>query len=654
MSLKAPYLFANYYSNTGESLPEAPDYASLSNVEGIWDSTGLVSNTNNDYGQVDSSDNIGAAGWKSIAPGPTGRDMLPIQSTGETAGLSIQTINGITVVDGNGYALLRNTAGKANWNFLHYNATFANLKWTIHMLIRPGFGADPGEFWGMIGNNAASSQQKGFSCYYDDRNTKSDALVHAIGKGTAGAISTSSDNNIITPNTWQVLTLKFDGSLTAANRFKALINGVAASLTVTSASTAVVTTPAFDLEIFASGNGVGIMTGQVSHYVIQSRIESAPIETAFINSLIEWKNALSADNNTRLHVYNTFQEDLTKYYLSTSLVQNPTDQDIILQIFADGTNHVGESTKQISMRKSTDRGLTWSAKTTVHSPVGTLFPQDMGAGYSANGRVHVITDVHDDGGSGAASPHTLVYLYSDDNGANWTTVDLTSTLPADSLVGFRCYTNIIENDGVLMFTIYKFTDEGTFTNSANYLYRSTDGGANWSVVTIRASATDYINESTIIALSLTKLIVISRNEVSNEWTLFESVDNGLNWTSKGALNFGEGMGTPGPCRLKSFVHNSVPVTVCYYPDKSNRLYKAIYAKTSDLVSNSITGWNTSTKVIIVPDFLHYGSVCHYNNDFNAIGSSAREPNPQTNTENKLITYYLPTAHEATMESALGI
>lgn len=644
-----------YYGQGGvEASPAVPDYASLSSVAAIYDSTGLVAGANNDYGQVDASGNIGAAGWKSIAPGPTGRDMLPIQSAGETAGLSIQTINGITVLDGNGYARLKNTGGSANFNFLHYNATFANLKWTIHMLVRPGFGADPGEFWGLIGNNATSPSQKGFSLHYDDRNTKSDALAHTLSKGSAGAISTSSDNGIITPNTWQVITLKFDGSLTAANRFKALVNGVAASLTVTSASTAVVTTPSFDLELFASGNGVGIMTGQMSHCVIQSTIDTSEVEAAFINDLIAWKSALSIENNTRLHVYNTFQEDLTKYYLSTTLAQNPTSQDVIVQLFVDGTSHTGDDAKQLSMRKSTDRGVTWSAKSTVYSPVGSLMVQDMGAGYSANGRLHAVVDVHTNSAGSFTSPHSLIYLYSDNDGTSWTTVDLTATLPSDSLAAFRVYTNIIENDGVLMFPMYKLTDEGDFTNSANYLYRSTDGGANWSVITIRASAAAYINESTIIALSTTKLIVISRTEASGEWTLFESLDNGLNWTNEGAWNVGENFPTAGPCRLKNFVHNGVPVTVCYYPNKNGRLYKAVYGKTSDLVTDSITGWNTTTKTIIVPDFLHYGSVCHYNNDLNAIGSSAREPNPQTDTENKLITYYLPTNHEATLESALGI
>lgn len=646
---------------TYETQPATPLYETLGDVAAIWDATGLAVNTSNTYGEVDASGNLGALGWKSIAPGPVGRDMLPVQSSGETSGLSLQTINGINVIDCNGFARLRNTSGSANFNFLHYNATFANLKWTIHMLFRPGFGADPGEFYGFIGNNGTTLTAKGASLYYDDRNTSTDGFRHSISRGvTSSAISTSVDNNIITPNTWQVLTVEFDGSIaTASERAKARINGVAVPITVTSASTAVVTTPTYDLEIFASGNGVGISTGQISHCVIQSRVESTAVRDAFINSLLPWRDALAPTNNSRLHIYNTFQEDLTRYYLTTSLSKSPTT-GAIAQIFSESNNHYADDNRRISMRKSTDNRITWGAKTTVLHPAGTLCTGDLGAGYTSNGRLHLFADVHTVSGTSFAAPHSVTYMYSDNDGTSWTTVDLTSLLPADGLAAFRMYGDVVENAGVLMFPFYKLTNEGNFTESANYLLKISVAAdpsvlGNWSVKTIRAKAATYINETSMAVVGPTNLIAIARNEVTLEWNAFDSSDNGETWTDRGAITFGEAFTAAAPVRLAQFMHNGVSITACYYPDRSaNRLLKVIYGKTSSILSNVLTGFVNSSKRIVVPDFLHYGTVLHYDNDFNAIGSYSREVTTFPAEESRLVTFFLPTDHETAMEAALGL
>lgn len=637
-----------------EALPEAPDYASLSNIEGIWDSTGLVANTTNSYGVVGATNQRLLTSWKSIAPGPTGRDF----TTAGTAGnISMTMVNGVPVIDNLGAGLLRHASGAATWNYRHYNATFANLKWTETFCLRAGFGSNPNAAYGVIGNNGGSQGAKGASFFFDDRVAvpASNRMTHQITKGTAGFISTCTTDDVATFNEWGILTLVFDGSLTAANRFKAYWNGVQVTLTVTSASTAVVTTPTYDLELFATGNGALPMNGQMSHVILQSGVASTEVRQAFEDSLIPWKNYLNRTDSTpwgdKYHIYDDLAET-GNYYLSTSLCQNPTNLDTIVMIFADGTAHTGDSTKKLSIRKSTDRGKTFATKTDVYDPLSTLQVQDMGAGYSANGRLHVIVDVHTNNAGTIDDPHSLIYLYSDDDGTSWTTVDLTSLLPSDSLATFRVYTNIIENNGVLMFPMYKQADEGVTTSSANYLFRSTDGGANWSVITIRASGGTYINEPTIIALNSTKLIVIARNEATKEYTLFESNDNGLTWSTVGDLSFGEAFGTAGPARLNKFTENGTEYVVCYYPDRQNKLLKAIYAKTSDLITSS-SDFDTATKTTLVSDHFHYGSVCHPWGDRSAIGSYANEPTTVTLTENNLTTFYVPTYHIDGVITTLG-
>lgn len=664
-----PFFTGDYswWGGTGSSLPSVPSspgYAALGNVEAIYDSTGLVSNTNNSYGQVDSSNNISTAGWKSLAPGPTGRDMLVVNVRG-TGNMCIQTVGTVPVIDCNGFANLKNTGGSANFNFLHYNATFANLKWTVHMLVRPGFGSDPAEAYGFLGNNAGSPNNKGLYIFNDDRTNVPavNRLAHGIAKGSAGLISTSADNSILTPNTWVLLTIEFDGSLAAGSRFRALVNNVAATLVVTSASTAVVTTPSFDLELFAIGNAVVPMTGQMSHCIIQSRVETTGVRDAFVATMMLWRTYLDAHQanevNDRMHIYNTFNEDGTRYYLSSYLRKNPVN-GAIMQLFSESDGHLADNARKIGFRKSTDDGLTFGAKGTAVDPASTVCTSDFCAGYDSTGRLWVPTDQHTVSGSNFGAPHYLKVMYTDNDFATaGTEVDLTSLVPSDSLSTWRCHGKVIENNGFIMFNIYKVTDEGTTTNSANYLFKIALGAnpatlGNWSVKTIRASAAAYINETDIEALSSTVLIAISRSDTTNEWNLFKSVDNGENWTDSGALTFGEALSLAGPARIAGFTHNGVACKVCYYPDRSGRLLKAIYGTVADLISNPITGWKTASKVTIVPDLLHYGGVLHKDNDFYGIGSYCREPNPQTLTESKVVLFYTPTNHEATMETALAI
>jgi hypothetical protein len=645
---------ANFFLSTSSSqipLPSsAPDYALLSNVAAIWDATGLVANSNNSYGQVTSANNIGAAGWKSIAPGPTGRDMLPINVRG-TGNLSIQMVGEVPVINSNGYASLRNTGGSANFNFLHYNATFANLKWTIHMLVRPGFGSDPGEVYGIIGNNGRTGSNKGINVTYDDRDgiSISDRLNHNISKGSAGFISTSADNDKITPNVWQVLTLEFDGALTAANRMQARINGVSVPITVTSASTAVVTTPTYDLELFANGNLVAPMSGQMSHCIIQSRVESTAVRDAFIESMLPWQAYLeenkSTSVNNRLQVYNTLADDLTKYYFTVSMDQNPTAPNTLLQLYTQGTDHLPDAAKKLCYRKSTDYGTTWSAQSDIKDPVGNLCVQSCHGMYTSTGRFSVLSN---EVTAGAVDwlPQYLQYTYSDDNGSTWNFVDLTSLWPSDGSTAIQTIGQGVVNNGYIMhpFFTYPKASPADITSNGVYVLRIAEGAdpaglGNWSVITIKPYGLGFISELSLAALTANDIYGIGRNEQTKEFTVYTSSDNGLLFTDRGDLPLGESFtfgGTPGNIRIYG---NNVAF---YYPDRPNLLLKVVYSTKAALLSDPIGGWNLSTKSTIVPDLLQGGAFVHpYGSKF-AIGFSAKEPFPQTLTENKLITYYIPT------------
>lgn len=646
----------HHWSKGQVSLPDAIPYNTLSNIEVIYDSTGLARSTNNSYGQVDSDYNIGASGWKSLAPGKTGLDLTVVNSNVNSVNpIGIQIINNIPVVDANGYGLLRNVGGSTSFDFFNNRASFATLKWTIHCLLRPGMGSNPNQLLGICGNTSGASTSKGMWWLYDDRSlsSKSDGLTLELMRGVSSSYNhrTNTNSGVFNPNAWQVVTIEFDGSLVIADRLKCWINGVAVTQTNVFQSSTLGTPPTYDFELFATGNGAFPFNGQISHFIAQSGIETSTVRDNFISSLALWRDALNASKSNRLHVYDVFDDN--RYYLATALCQNPTNTNTIVQVFSDGTSHLAQTTKKLSMRKSTDKGLTWSGKTTVLDPVNSLAVQDCLGGYTSTGRLIVATDIHTVVATWGA-PHFLNVLYSDDDGTSWTTLDITSVLPSDGLASWRCIGEVIQNGSRVMFQLYKFLDEGNTTQSANYLIYSEDDGLTWNYKTIRAISGTYTNEGSLLALNSTNLICQVRNESTKEWTMFSSSDNGDTWTNNGDINFGETLTSAGPCSLNKFTLNGTSVAVCYYIDRVNRVMKAVYAKTSDLVANPVTAWDVDTKTIIVPDYVLYGHVVHYDGDINAIGCYPREPNPVTLTENELWSFYLPTNHQSVITSQLGI
>lgn len=632
-----------------------PLYNTLSNIELILDATGLRDNTTNSYGVM--SGGV-VTQWSSISPGPTGRDFTVAGS-----GSAFKVTDGY--INFAGAAQLRDPTG-ANWNFMHYNAVIANLKWTVHMVCKVGNESNPNAVYVAFGNNGFSAGNKGVAVAFDGRPwiPKTNGIRSLITKGSAGFIIDYSPDSCLTPNLPFVWTIETDMSLSAADRQKHYINGVLISHTTLSASTAVVTTPTFDMDLGSSGNGSLGFFGWMSHVIIQSGIETSGVRDAFIASLLPFTLGKATqfylvDEARRFATMQTIDET-TQYYLCTGLDQHPTTLTNVLKYFIRGTKHTDDDTKKIVGYRSTNRAGSFGSVFDIYDPASTLGVQDMGGGYSANGRHHIICDVHDVSGGVYVAPHTMKYLYSDDDYATSATiVDL--TIPSDGLAGIRCYGNLIENNGVLMKAFYKFTDEGDFTNSANYLARSTDGGANWTNITIRASASTYINETTIIALDNSNLIAVARNESTLEYTLFASADNGATWDA-GATFTPEALSIAAPGMLCSFLDPKTETKIIgfIYPVKSAKTIVGIFGTAAGIAASGPAGFIAGTKITFVSNsdasnrIIHYFDVMNFKNDFNMICAGSQEPVTVTLTENRHITWLMPSDSWLTVKSALGL
>jgi hypothetical protein len=352
----------------------------------------------------------------------------------------------------------------------------------------------------------------------------------------------------------------------------------------------------------------------------------------------------------------------TKYYLSSNICQNPLSPDIIIQVSSEWPNgHNWSDGNKFIYQRSTDRGNTWSAKADFFSPGASIGAIDGGGGYSSDGRYHQFIDAHAGSGEGGSSqaPHYLYHCYSDDNGTTVTSSDITSVIPSDGLATWRAYGNLVEAGGYLFFPYYKVTNELNFTNSARYILKKPLSGGSWASILV-STGTDFIGEGSIISLGGNYLLYVSRNEVTKEFTSYISSDLGETWGAGGTLSLGETLSGAGPPRLASFEISGVLVIVIYYADRVNTRLKACYGKASVIIaSGAVTGFDLTTKTTLhdngTQEEFHYGQVLHHYNNFNALGSYAREAGAADYAvKNYLDIFRCPSSHYQTVKTALGL
>lgn len=638
-------------SQGGEALP--PDYASLSNLELYVDYTGLVVGTTNDYGVVDGAGNVTTL--KSVSPSPLTRDFSNVGTA--------PTLTADGIVFGGSGTLRAGVASKTWANFLHYAASVSNIKSVVHAVVKFGTTSDPNNAYGLFGNNASASANKGLSVFYDDRVSipRNNGIASFMSNGNWQMINAYQDN-IVTPNQFCVIRVETKWHTSAFMRQRIFVNEQLFWTNITSNGSNVVTTPTYDLEIGGVGNGVLPAVLTLKELLIQSSVDDQETYATFTQALLNKYNITApsvlstVSTNNTLTIYDTYQEAVGKYYLSAGLDQHPTKKYLVLGAFLDGVDHLADAGKKLSLRRSFDYGLTWEARTDIYDPAGDTCAQDLSSGFSANGRHHVFTDTHVVVGASFTPPHKIIYLYSDDEGVTYTTVDISSIIPVDDLLSFRTYGDVIENTSVLMTCGYRVTDEGSSANSERFILRSTDGGANWTYLQVERSA-GYINEGSLIALDGTTIILICRNEVTKEWTQYKSSDNGLTWVNQGDLSFGETIGNPGPVRLTKFKIDATDVIACYYLDRDLELVKVIYGTADGIKTNGLAGWIIGTKTTVLSGtsrIAHYGDYLHPMGNFNAIMLSAYEKEVTDFSNNDLITALVPSTQYATVKTALGL
>jgi hypothetical protein len=636
----------------------AARYSQLSNIQLIVKSKGLATGTDNSYGTVDGSNVITAI--KSITPGPTGKDFSVNGS-----GVTFDPTNKSIVFNGSGR--LRSTGAASVYDFLSYNASYANLKWMAFMVCKIGTTIKPAAAnYGLFGNTGGSSTSKGVFINYINSTTNEDTMSLNVVRGTSGQYL----GRMLQPGTgpsnqWVVLGMQMDGSQSAGLKVRLYVNDQAIfSLETLNNNTSPVTGPTYALEIGSVGNAALPFIGEIKELVLCSSAPSYETTVGFIRSLMnEYKIIRSNSSYVNVSlVPETFIHDVASTYKLCGVIsQNPTNKNQICSAYALGGSHLYNADKKLVIRVSENKAApfatSFAAETTVYDPADPASIQDCGGGFDQNGLMIIFSDVLNSGSAGGCIGVTMS---KSSDLASWTNTDVTASLPADGLAAWRFYGNMIHANGIWVKSFYKLTDHGSTASSAIYIWRSTDAFVTRPVVTVKAPSGTYINESSIAYLGGNSWILIARNESTGEWQQYYSSDNAATWSDQGGITFGETVVSANPLMLKTFMHNGVLVAVAYITNRNDDTAYAIYAKASSIISSGVSGWDLDTKIMwwktsLAPWHLHYGDVVHLDNTIQAVSIYPYDNFPGAGgTSNKLNYMVMPTWHVPLIESQLGI
>ena len=268
---------------------------------------------------------------------------------------------------------------------------------------------------------------------------------------------------------------------------------------------------------------------------------------------------------------------------------NPTNGHLV-SIFRKASSHVG--TKGTGyIRHSTDGGTTWGSETEFLTDASYDI-RNFGGGYDSTGRLHIFFGVYNYSGSAWVSQK---YQYSDNDGTSWSSP---ATLDVSSNATFSPHGQLIEMPNGDLLQGWYGINGSTYKI---YIYKSTNGGSSWSILTVYSGSTQ-LTEPSILHLGGGYILCVVRINNGTTYYQFLSADSGANWSIQGATSFGTWTYNPGsshyppsPCLFR-FIYNGILVCGLYFTqrDATPNTQKVVYALAKDLINTGSGAWNAST------------------------------------------------------------
>lgn len=166
-----------------------------------------------------------------------------------------------------------------------YLLPLQNGQGTINVVVMLEYAADPNNIYNLISNTGASSTQRGFGLFYDDRSSvpRNNGLLTLVNNGTGGqTVVNDYQGDVVAPNTWYTLHAMVNNTASGTARSQRWVGATALSQNNTGANAATSTSPASNVII---GNHTSLATtanfkGYMGDIIIYSVQISEALRTA--------------------------------------------------------------------------------------------------------------------------------------------------------------------------------------------------------------------------------------------------------------------------------------------------------------------------------------------------------------------------------------
>lgn len=477
-----------------------------------------------------------------------------------------------------------------------------------------GTTSNPDAVYGICGNNAASSLNKGI--YMLAENRVSQPTTKGLQYAIARAVS----------NVWHTRTIKYTSSLKYGTRtaihsalnFSLLkdynrlyVDGELYAVNDATRSTANTTSglggvvsantqdPSYDFQIGACGNNVGYLTGEIEQFVIIQTPGSAyTLDTA--RGLEKWfKHFVPRGHTDCKYIKHT--QTLSDQYVLGGWYHKKTDKSKTTWLTSKGADHFTPGTDRTGVQVvSNNDGWSFpSSYSNVIVDASTSPHNGMGGGILPSGKAIVVYGKY----TSATGAYTdMVYRTSNDmeTWSSETSITLPTTSPA--LTSYVTHDiGVLADNGDMLIPWYAVSGSSLYNV---YVMRVSSDGTVFSHKLIYTSGSTYKNEVSIARISSagssSKWIAAVRVEGSANTggtyvhEFFKSTDDCETWSSLGTSSYGGRMYVyPHPPMIRTFLLNGVLVMAFYFVDRGDRRWWVMYVTASDFDTNGVSALNNT-------------------------------------------------------------
>ena len=270
---------------------------------------------------------------------------------------------------------------------------------------------------------------------------------------------------------------------------------------------------------------------------------------------------------------------------SNRLTESPNGD--YLAFVREGSSHVEVGDYAVmNLYRSTDDGATFVFESELKN-ISTRDVRNYASGVSESGRVFVFYAVYDV--DNETWEDMVQYMYSDDNGASWSS-GISMDIPViDGLTytaGSPFGTMIVVGDGRIGMAHY---GNNVSHSQARFAY-SDDDGLTWEQSAISLTYLNWqhrITETEIFYLGNDAIVSLSRINGQTVTEVHTSEDNGLTWATQGNITKPMGAFPPSMTSILDSGGRSFILTIYAY----NSIYYS-FAKVSDVLAKGPDAWST--------------------------------------------------------------